>query len=373
MVAYWERYVFKKKTVRQWFYLSQPGKEFEIQKRLDKLREINSNEFNNNNNNNNNNNPDRGGVNLNLRNYGLDEPPPSLQTIEDFIENGIPPPPTLPPGGGENISFNIPRPPTISKNNFNFSSSRPFVLPNIDNNRKIGNDLLGSIGAMAGPQAAPPEKARQEIDDFLYELLDTGMPTLEIGDKLLDTLGTEAEDLFNNVPTKKEEEYEVLQKIIDEYDIPGMKDTMDETSKFPENIYFFYGGDSQQFVDALEFLGLTPINREFDAFLLSDLGRKTMTQNKLSIHVESGDIFLNKTMKLLMFLKKFHTIILLRNISLVFCRISLSMTKKNLTFLRLKIQNIFSINLMTLLKCTVTLDINYLIPEKCLILLFLKN
>ena len=42
---------------------------------------------------------------------------------------------------------------------------------------------------------------------------------------------------------------------------------MDETSKFPENIYFFYGGDSQQFVAALEFLGLTPINREFDAFL----------------------------------------------------------------------------------------------------------
>ena len=32
-------------------------------------------------------------------------------------------------------------------------------------------------------------------------------------------------------------------------------------------------------------------NREFSAFLLSDLGRKTMTQNKLSIHVESGDIF----------------------------------------------------------------------------------
>ena len=66
---------------------------------------------------------------------------------------------------------------------------------------------------------------------------------------------------------------------------------MDETSKLPENIYFFYGGDSQQFVDALEFLGLSPINREFAAFLLSDLGRQTMTQKKLSIHVESGDIF----------------------------------------------------------------------------------
>ena len=54
---------------------------------------------------------------------------------------------------------------------------------------------------------------------------------------------------------------------------------------------FFYGGDSQQFVDALEFIGLSPINREFAAFLFSDLGRQTMTQNKHSIHVKSGDIF----------------------------------------------------------------------------------
>ena len=117
------------------------------------------------------------------------------------------------------------------------------------------------------------------------------MPTLEIGDKLLDTLGVEAEDLFNNVPTKKEEEDEILQDLIDEYDVPGMKDTMDETGEVPENIYFFYGGDSQQFVDALEFIGLSPVDREFAAFLLSDIGRQTMTQNKLSIHVESGDIF----------------------------------------------------------------------------------
>ena len=117
------------------------------------------------------------------------------------------------------------------------------------------------------------------------------MPTLELGDKLLDTLGTEDEDLFNDVPTKKDEEDVVLQKVIDEYNIPGMKETMDETGKVPESIYFFYGGDSQQLVDALEFLGISPINREFAAFLLSDLGRKTMTQNKLSIHVESGDIF----------------------------------------------------------------------------------
>ena len=41
-----------------------------------------------------------GGTNLNLQNYGLGQPPPSLPTIEDFIENGAPPPPPLPQGGG---------------------------------------------------------------------------------------------------------------------------------------------------------------------------------------------------------------------------------------------------------------------------------
>ena len=62
--------------------------------------------------------------------------------------------------------------------------------------------------------------------------------------------------------------------------------------KFQKVFFFFFnGGDSDEFVKALEFIGLSTINREFSAFLLSDLGRKTMTQNKLSVHVESGDIF----------------------------------------------------------------------------------
>ena len=123
-------------------------------------------------------------------------------------------------------------------------------------------------------------------------MLDTGLPHLELGDKLAYVLGTEGEDLFDaNFPQSKKEEDEILQKVIEEYDIPGMKETMDETGQVPESIYFFYGGDSQNFVDALEFIGLSPINREFAAFLLSDLGRQVMTQNKLSIHVESGDNF----------------------------------------------------------------------------------
>ena len=68
---------------------SQPGKEFEIQKRLDRLRGINSNEFKNNNNNNAGGGGNSGGTNLNLENYGLNQPPPSLPTIEDFVDNGV--------------------------------------------------------------------------------------------------------------------------------------------------------------------------------------------------------------------------------------------------------------------------------------------
>ena len=265
---------------------SHPGKEFEIKKRLEKLREIKND---NNNNFGNGPPPPTGGTNIDFLNkYGLDKPPPSLPTIEDFIDNG---PPPAPPAGGTNISFNN-TPFVPPKQNFNITDN-PFVLPNIGNNGKIGNDLFGSVAAMADPREKEKIEPKDEIDDFLYELPYTGIPHLELGYKLAGILGTEGEDLFdvNAPPTKKEEEDEILKKVIEEYDIPGMKDTMDVTGEVPESIYLFYGGDSQNFVDALEFIGLSPINREFAAFLLSDLGRQVMTQNKLSIHVESGDTF----------------------------------------------------------------------------------
>ena len=128
------------------------------------------------------------------------------------------------------------------------------------------------------------------IDDALYELPDNH-PDFELGDGLLQTLGTNAKDLFqaDNI-IKKEEEDVILEQIKNEYGFEDIKDTMDE-GNVPENIYFFYGGESDNFYRALEFVGLSPMNREFGAFLMSDLGRQVMTENKLSIHVESGDIF----------------------------------------------------------------------------------
>ena len=130
-----------------------------------------------------------------------------------------------------------------------------------------------------------------------------------------------------------------------------------------QKVFFFYGRESEQFVNALEFIGLSPINREFSAFLISDFSRKTMTQNKLSIHAESGDIFmiiiilvktftifdcLNKTTRRRMFQKNFLIKTVLKHILALFCKVFLSMTKKSLIFLPLQIQNIFFIILTTL-------------------------
>ena len=57
-----------------------------------------------------------------------------------------------------------------------------------------------------------------------------------MGDKLLNALGNEGEEVLADAPTEKDEEDTILQDIIDEYNIPDMKNTMDETGEVPENI-----------------------------------------------------------------------------------------------------------------------------------------
>ena len=115
---------------------------------------------------------------------------------------------------------------------------------------------------------------------FYLKCLKKNQPDLELGDGLINFLGTEAESISDKdaPPSKKEEEEEILKDFMKEYNTEDMKEMMDESAQIPESIYFFYGGQSDQFENALEFIGLSPINREFAAFLLSDLGEKTMTQ-----------------------------------------------------------------------------------------------
>ena len=68
------------------------------------------------------------------------------------------------------------------------------------------------------------------------------MPDLELGDKLANMLGAEAQSLFdqNAPPTKKEEEDEILKDFTKEYKIEEIRDTMDETARNPESIFFLW-------------------------------------------------------------------------------------------------------------------------------------
>ena len=108
--------------------------------------------------------------------------------------------------------------------------------PNIST-RGIGNDLFGSQAVSAIRENKT--KSQQEIDYFLYELPET-MSDLKLGDRLVNSLGTDVQSLFDKDSlTKKEEEDEVLKNFLEEYDIENIKDTMDESAKLPESIFFF--------------------------------------------------------------------------------------------------------------------------------------
>ena len=120
---------------------------------------------------------------------------------------------------------------------FNVLSNR--TLPSISTHG-IENNLFGSQAATAVRENKT--KTQQEVDDFLYEIPEPTMPDLELGARLLNSLGTSAQSLFDNnaPPSKKEEEEEILKDIMDEYEIEKIRDTMDETAQVPESFFFFF-------------------------------------------------------------------------------------------------------------------------------------
>ena len=69
-----------------------------------------------------------------------------------------------------------------------------------------------------------------------------------------------------------------------------IKDAFDEAT-VPHQLEFFYGGINENFIQLCYFLSPNNNNKEFVAFLVFDEGQKVMTNNNLSIHIESGNTF----------------------------------------------------------------------------------
>ena len=104
-------------------------------------------------------------------------------------------------------------------------------------------------------------------------------------------LGKETDDILDEkLVNKKKQEDEALKNFKEEYGFEEIKDAFDEDS-VPNQLDFFYGGQNENFTHAVNFLSLSNDNREFIAFLISDAGQNIMTNNSLSIHIESGNIF----------------------------------------------------------------------------------
>ena len=100
--------------------------------------------------------------------------------------------------------------------------------------------MFGSQAAEAFRENKKKTPQQQEIDDFLYELPET-KPDLELGDGLINSLGTNAQSLFDKDSlTKKEEEDEVPKIFMEECDIENIKDAMGESAQVPESIFFFF-------------------------------------------------------------------------------------------------------------------------------------
>ena len=84
-----------------------------------------------------------------------------------------------------------------------------------------------------------------------------------------------------------------LEQIKEEYKFDEIKDAFDK-GIIPSQLEYFFSGDSDTFVQACNFLSLKEDKNEFVSFLCSDIDQNTMTNNRVLIHVKTGDIFYNE-------------------------------------------------------------------------------
>lgn len=121
-------------------------------------------------------------------------------------------------------------------------------------NSGSSNNLLSSqTQTLTREQERTAQKEFQrELDDTIYEL--PHPPRLELGDGVINSLVVEADDILDQkIVEKKKRRRAVLEQIKKVYNFDEIKDAFDEAS-VPHQLDFSYGGDNENFVQAVEFL-----------------------------------------------------------------------------------------------------------------------
>ena len=100
--------------------------------------------------------------------------------------------------------------------------------------------------------------------------------------------------LDENYRLQKENYQLVLEIFNREHGLDKLTDELDagiDSGDVPESLEFYFGGVSEIFFSAVRMLAPNPANSNFIDFLASDFGSRLMRENRLSIHIETGDLY----------------------------------------------------------------------------------
>ena len=121
------------------------------------------------------------------------------------------------------------------------------------------------------------KKEREKVipDDLLLEYFDEAADMLDV-----------------NYWLQKEQDGRELEEFKRYYNLDKLADELDN-GQVPDQLEFYFGSDNENFFRQLLSLSPTPANTNFLDFISSDFGMEIMRQNRLSIHIETGNLYYN--------------------------------------------------------------------------------
>ena len=125
-------------------------------------------------------------------------------------------------------------------------------------------------------------------DDYEYDTYDTNFfrpvspPEKVTLDENLQRVFPEADRVFNAKPEEARENLAFEES----------SSTL-ERGEIPRELEFFTGDENNNFRQRLNKLNLNDRNRDFVDYLMSEECRDALERDNISIHIDSGDIFIN--------------------------------------------------------------------------------
>ena len=100
--------------------------------------------------------------------------------------------------------------------------------------------------------------------------------------------------LDENYRLQKENDRLQLERFNREHSLDKLADKLDagiDSGDVLELLEFYFSGQNERFFSVVRMLAPNPANLNFIDFLASDFGSRLMRENRLSIHIETGDLY----------------------------------------------------------------------------------